>query len=85
MDKFCANPLAKPMKGAGGITGSWRTSRPVLDPEKCNGCLICWLFCPENAIVRENRAIDYEYCKGCGVCAVECPRKAIAMIKEEER
>ncbi len=85
MDKFCVNPLAQPMKGAGGATGSWRTSRPVLDSEKCNGCLICWLLCPENVIARVNRAIDYVYCKGCGVCAVECPRKAIAMIKEEER
>jgi pyruvate ferredoxin oxidoreductase delta subunit len=77
------NPLASPMKGAGGPTGTWRTARPVVDHDKCNSCQLCWIFCPEAVISREDQSIDYEYCKGCGICEVECPRDAIVMIKEE--
>lgn len=81
----CVFPIARPVKGAGGQTGSWRTGKPVVDIEKCNGCLFCWIFCPEGVISREDRSIDYEYCKGCGICAVECPKNAITMVKEEEK
>ncbi len=83
MRDSCVNPLSRPVKGAGGPTGSWRTSRPVLDGRKCNNCLLCWLYCPEGSISKEDRAIDYDFCKGCGVCAAECPQKAISMVKEE--
>jgi pyruvate ferredoxin oxidoreductase delta subunit len=78
-------PLARPVKGAGGPTGSWRISRPIVNPEKCNGCLLCWLFCPEAVISREDRSIDYDFCKGCGICEAECPKQAITMVKEEGR
>ena len=66
-------------------TGDWKSFRPLIDEEKCTNCLLCWIYCPDGAIVRkENRvAVDYEYCKGCGICANECPVKAITM--EEER
>jgi len=64
-------------------TGSWRTFKPVVDVEKCTGCGICWIFCPEPAIEGGKPAIiDYKYCKGCGICANECPFKAIAMVPE---
>ena len=78
-------PVSQPLKGAGGPTGTWRTMRPVIDHEKCNGCLFCWMFCPEGVVGKDDRTIDYEFCKGCGVCAVECPKQAIVMVKEEER
>lgn len=78
-------PVSTPQKGAGGPTGTWRTYRPVYDAEKCNGCLLCWIYCPEAVISREDRSIDYEYCKGCGICETECPKKAIVMVREEER
>ncbi len=65
-------------------TGSWRVMRPVLDIAKCRDCGMCWLYCPEGVIDRQNDyLIDYDYCKGCGVCAVECPVDAIEMVKEE--
>ncbi len=63
-------------------TGSWRTTRPVLNAELCNECGLCWLFCPDGCFDRETFAINYVYCKGCGICAVECPRNAIEMERE---
>lgn len=65
-------------------TGDWRSMRPVIDQSKCTKCLICWLFCPEPAIIwdGEKVSINYDYCKGCGICAHECPVKAISMHPE---
>ena len=68
----------------GNETGEWRSQRPVLDLEKCNRCGICWMYCPDNAIVPGGEVfqISYRYCKGCGICAKECPKSAIVMSKE---
>jgi pyruvate ferredoxin oxidoreductase delta subunit len=74
--------ISKPKKGASGKTGAWRTFRPVIDPEKCNQCGLCSLYCPEG-VIREDLKIDYDFCKGCGICANECPKKAIQMEREE--
>jgi len=74
--------ISKPVKGAAGKTGAWRTFRPVINPEQCNQCGLCQLYCPEAAI-NENLEIDTEFCKGCGICASECPKKVIRMEKEE--
>ena len=68
-------------------TGSWRTFKPIRDEKKCNHCLLCWIFCPDGAILVENKkikGIDYVHCKGCGICAKECPKDAITMVKEEK-
>ena len=71
----------------GNETGEWRSQRPVLDPEKCNRCGLCWMYCPDNAVVAEAEGgsyqICYKYCKGCGICAQECPKGAISIEKEE--
>ncbi len=67
-------------------TGSWRSLKPVVDAEKCTGCGLCWLYCPEPAITKGKPAvIDYRYCKGCGICANECPTKAITMVEEGQK
>jgi pyruvate ferredoxin oxidoreductase delta subunit len=65
-------------------TGTWRTFRPLVDRETCNGCRTCEMLCPENTIivVEGVARVDYEYCKGCGVCANECPFNAITMKLE---
>ena len=68
-------------------TGDWRSDRPVWHEDKCIHCLICVMYCPDDAIiVKDNKVvgIDYDYCKGCGICANECPRKAIDMRPEKE-
>ena len=69
----------------GNETGEWRSQRPVLDQEKCNRCGLCWMYCPDNAVLPEEDSfvISYTYCKGCGICAQECPTGAISIVKEE--
>jgi len=79
-DRFA---LSRPVEGSAGRTGSWRVFVPVVDRERCNGCGICLLFCPD-AVIGRDLSIDLAYCKGCGICANECPKKAIAMIREEK-
>jgi len=66
-------------------TGEWRSQRPVFDPEKCSGCGLCWMYCPDNAVHAEGGSfqVSYAYCKGCGICAKECPKGAILIVKEE--
>jgi 2-oxoacid:acceptor oxidoreductase delta subunit (pyruvate/2-ketoisovalerate family) len=64
------------------LTGAWRTERPVLDGERCNGCGLCWLYCPEGCITHGTHEIDYAYCKGCGICVVECKRGALTIERE---
>lgn len=68
-------------------TGSWRTKRPVLDVDKCIHCLICWVMCPDSAVVvQEGRVLGFDlaHCKGCGICDEVCPDKVkcIAMLDE---
>jgi pyruvate ferredoxin oxidoreductase delta subunit len=67
-------------------TGDWRALRPVVHTDKCKNCLICWIYCPDSAIIREEKwvAVNYDYCKGCGICAHECPTKAITMEEEKK-
>jgi NADPH-dependent glutamate synthase beta subunit-like oxidoreductase len=52
----------------------------------CNGCGVCYVFCPDAAVLPDGEQfkINYDYCKGCGVCAEECPR-AVIDLEEESR
>jgi len=68
-------------------TGGWRQQKPVFDEALCVNCLLCWVNCPEPAIVIEDqkmRGYDYRYCKGCGICMETCPVEAISMVAESE-
>lgn len=67
-------------------TGGWRTGlRPEADLAACVDCLLCWLYCPDSAIVLDGTSFagfDHDVCKGCEICAVVCPTGAIAMVEE---
>jgi pyruvate ferredoxin oxidoreductase delta subunit len=68
----------------GAKVGEWRQQRPDLVAERCDGCLACWIYCPDSAIRPEEGIISFDltFCKGCGICAKECPREAITMKEE---
>jgi pyruvate ferredoxin oxidoreductase delta subunit len=58
-----------------------------MDPAKCDGCLLCYFYCPDASIVIEQgvaTGVDLKHCKGCGVCAKECPADAIVMRAEQK-
>ena len=66
-------------------TGNWRTYRPVIQLDECNGCAICYARCPEGDIrmdADDKPVIDYDHCKGCLICATECPKHCIEIIRE---
>ncbi len=73
-------------------TGGWRTFRPVINSDKCIGCMLCYLYCPDSSILLKKDdkfkfkayEVDLDHCKGCGICASVCPVKAIEMKRETE-
>jgi 2-oxoacid:acceptor oxidoreductase delta subunit (pyruvate/2-ketoisovalerate family) len=67
-------------------TGDWRTAgRPVARLDRCINCLLCWLYCPDSAVVLEGETFvgfDYDFCKGCELCVEVCPVGALTMSEE---
>jgi len=52
----------------------------AVDPVACNGCNICYIKCPEKAIIGSPRQVHYivgELCTGCGKCHEVCKFNAI--------
>ncbi len=76
----------------------WRNERPIFDPAKCNGCLKCYMYCPDGAVFKVDAdpavctsnktdtsvAVDLDFCKGCGICARCCSTGALTMIPEAD-
>jgi NADP-reducing hydrogenase subunit HndC len=51
-----------------------------IDPEKCNGCMLCARDCPQNAIEGERKEphkIRTDLCIKCGICRDVCNRDAV--------
>jgi 2-oxoacid:acceptor oxidoreductase delta subunit (pyruvate/2-ketoisovalerate family) len=69
-----------------GRTAGWRTGlAPSVDLVRCVDCLLCWLYCPDSAVLLDGEAFqgfDYDVCKGCEICAEVCPEGAIEMVAE---
>lgn len=66
------------------VNCGWRSVRPVVNIEKCVGCMQCYFYCPDGVISMENKkaTIDYDFCKGCGICNKICKLNAIRMEAE---
>lgn len=86
-----------PTRGTASITAAansairsmsgWRTFRPVLRPDLCNGCWLCFANCPEGAITIKpdgKPAIYHPHCKGCLDCVQVCPTEALTVERETE-
>lgn len=69
-------------------TAGWRTGvKPRADLDACVNCMLCWVYCPDSAVLVADGVFggfDYEVCKGCEICAEMCPVGAIAMVPEAE-
>ena len=79
--------VTEPASARSYRTGDWRTRRPEVNKDECIKCGMCYLFCPEGCIHRNEEGYflaDLFYCKGCGICASECPKKCIKMIEQPE-
>jgi len=67
-------------------TGGWRTGlKPEVELARCVNCSLCWLYCPDSAILLDGTTftgIDLDVCKGCELCAEVCPTGAIEMVAE---
>ena len=63
----------------------------VIDVERCKGCELCMVFCPQNIIKMSkkvnNKGYHYSYveipedCTGCANCGVICPDGVITVYK----
>jgi NADH:ubiquinone oxidoreductase subunit F (NADH-binding)/(2Fe-2S) ferredoxin/NAD-dependent dihydropyrimidine dehydrogenase PreA subunit len=52
----------------------------TIDAERCNGCMLCALRCPQDAVAGEKKqphTIDQELCIKCGICKDVCKRDAV--------
>jgi len=79
--------ITAPGNSAQRHTGDWRIFKPVIDYARCTTCMVCYIYCPESAIVMNAGGkveIDYDNCKGCMICMNECPMKAISGEREGE-
>lgn len=66
------------------VNSGWRSVKPVINSEKCVGCIQCYLYCLDGVISIENKkaVIDYDFCKSCGICSKICKLSAIEMEAE---
>jgi dihydroorotate dehydrogenase subfamily 1 len=65
-----------------GQPAAWSAGKPVVAEAPCNGCDLCAVSCPYEAItvVDKLAVIDEERCTRCGLCVTRCRRGAIAWV-----
>jgi Pyruvate/2-oxoacid:ferredoxin oxidoreductase delta subunit len=59
----------------------WLTSRPVVDRQKCELCMVCANSCPARVITARNDKLqfDLKQCIRCFCCQEMCPQGAITI------
>jgi dihydroorotate dehydrogenase (subfamily 1) family protein len=67
---------------AGGMSAAWSAGMPVVSEGPCNGCELCAMSCPYDAIsiLDKLAVIDLEACARCGLCVTSCRRGAIEWV-----
>lgn len=70
-----------------------RAVRPVIHVERCKGCGICTVFCPDRVLVvgEELNAYGYPFvgmtgagtCRGCLRCCMMCPDVVFTFDSED--
>ena len=58
-----------------------RTLKPKIDLKVCKNNYNCIIFCPHDAIDKNESGrpvINYDICTGCLICLRECPTNAIS-------
>jgi len=66
--------------------GDGAKSYPEWDKDRCIKCGICYVYCPDGAISREEDGyfdVNKDRCRGCGICHRECWFGVISMVEEE--
>jgi len=51
-------PISLPIEASMGMTGDWRTFRPIINKELCTKCGICAEKCPSQSILSGDRLYD---------------------------
>jgi dihydroorotate dehydrogenase subfamily 1 len=69
-----------------GLSAAWSAGMPVVSEGPCNGCDICAMACPYDAIqvVDKLAVIDLDACARCGLCVTRCRRGAIEWVPADE-
>lgn len=77
--------------GVGSETVARLRATVVIDEERCKGCDLCVVFCPENVLEMTHRTNRLGYaiaelvragCTGCEICGRVCPDTAITIYRE---
>jgi pyruvate ferredoxin oxidoreductase delta subunit len=62
-----------------------RVLKPKIELKICQNNYNCIVFCPHNAIFKNEKGrpqINYDLCTGCLICLRECPTNAISEERE---
>lgn len=62
-----------------------KSFRPKIDLKVCQNNYNCIIFCPHDAIDKNDKlrpVIDLDICTGCLICLRECPTNAISNERE---
>lgn len=66
---------------------AFKTPSLMLDVDKCSGCGMCKIVCPQNVFEFHNRQArvgDRDACTACGECVQHCFGKAISVLNMSE-